>query len=282
MKSLGVIALLCVLVAPSPIETDDKGTFMSHNSEEKNLAIWNNQESVNPRNMENSLEARQEEWFTEVIVTDEQINFGNGYPWDMVRALGSNDLNSMCPPSGPRCEKRRPKDPFKSTFTRPKGFGTDEHDVYPEIEESAYSNEEERNTLLEVLGLAWQNFTMVKEEPFVGNADEIFNPNPTEFSIMPQSYGPTRITARRRSTSGAYGANLELKFVVVGGPWAEKRVCETLNYATAAAETVTTFVFPDKDAQRITKILGVVAACCSSSQSKCMKKASKALGKIFG
>lgn len=223
-----------------------------------------------------------EQWYTEIIIEDDQLNFGNARPTDLVRGLTTDPLNSMCPPAGPSCDKRRSDSPFKTFFQRRYRvrYSIVERDVYPEVDESAYSDEEERDALISALALTWQNVTQTEIIEFPDERKlEFLVPLPATKGRIEENRAPSRITARRRSTDGAYGANIELRFVVVGGEAPKSLICDSLNVLTAASDAVGILF---AEVGPIRKVLGVVSGCCSSSNSKCSKKALKALAKAIG
>lgn len=88
---------------------------------------------------------------TRIIATNKKMNFGNGYPWDMVRGLGGPD--GVCKVTG-ACVGNPPT--FKSTFMNDIQTGTEERFIHVEIEQSEYANEQERDMLIEAAAVTMQ------------------------------------------------------------------------------------------------------------------------------
>lgn len=253
MKSLAVFAVLAAAVAAAPQERrspadppkDDKQTTPN------DAELFIPSES----DFDYAVAPPVEQWFVEVIVETDMLNFGTLKPEDVIRKLGDPDVG-MCDPNAPRCDKRVTKKPFKTHLSGK----TKELDLYPEIEESNYSGRAERDGLIELLAAAYANITVEKDEggPVTGGKAH---------------YAPSRITVRRRSTEGARGSEMEVKFWVVGGPGpTAQKSCDTIMNVHSLSKKLT---FDDVRYKAITEVLGMVSTCCEDFSIECL--GSKAL-----
>lgn len=195
--------------------------------------------------------------FTELIIKNDRLNFGTIKPWDLVPKIREqvDGVEAMCKENAADCAKRRPVEQFESYY--PKNGRTISHFIYPEIEKSDYSGKEDRDTLIDLIKLAYANVTEIKQDQLSMNTIE-------------QYYAPSKMVVRRTAANGPYGANLELKFVVPNGPPATIVDCTEITDTSKLSREIN---FVDNRYARIVDVLGVVSVCCEEGGDSCLKQA---------